>query len=207
MLKKIQDSVARYYGGKFAAYGPTPKGVDWRNGRSQELRFAQLMKIFEWDRRFDLNDFGSGYGALYRYLSDRNFDLRYRGVDLSPLIVKGAKCLFGHRRDCRFVVGDSSSLRKADYTVASGVFNVRLNFSRSIWKIYVLSVLRAMAHASRKGFAFNLLSNYSDKDKMRKDLYYGDPLFFFDHCKKNFSNKVSLLHDYDLYEFTILVRN
>ena len=41
---------------------------------------------------------------------------------------------------------------------------------------------------------------------MRADLYYGDPCFFFDHCKTRYSKQVGLLHDYGLYEFTILVR-
>ena len=33
-----------------------------------------------------------------------------------------------------------------------------------------------------------------------------DPAFFFDWCKRNFSRHVSLLHDYGLYEFTLLTR-
>jgi hypothetical protein len=41
---------------------------------------------------------------------------------------------------------------------------------------------------------------------MRADLYYADPLFFFEHCRQRFSRRVALLHDYPLYEFTILVR-
>ena len=28
-----------------------------------------------------------------------------------------------------------------------------------------------------------MLTSYSDADKMRPDLYYGDPAFFFDHCQ------------------------
>jgi hypothetical protein len=51
-----------------------------------------------------------------------------------------------------------------------------------------------------------MLTKYSDADRMRGDLYYGDPAFFFDHCKRSFSRNVALLHDYGLYEFTILVR-
>jgi hypothetical protein len=41
---------------------------------------------------------------------------------------------------------------------------------------------------------------------MRPDLYYGDPAFFFDHCKTHYARDVALLHDYGLYEFTLLVR-
>jgi hypothetical protein len=63
-----------------------------------------------------------------------------------------------------------------------------------------------MAQLSKKGFAFNILTGYSDPERQRADLYYADPLFFFDYCQKNFSRFVALLHDYPLYEFTILVK-
>ena len=54
--------------------------------------------------------------------------------------------------------------------------------------------------------AFLLLTKYSEKEYMRDNLYYADPLFIFDYCKRNFSKQVALLHDYGLYEFTILVK-
>jgi hypothetical protein len=41
---------------------------------------------------------------------------------------------------------------------------------------------------------------------MREDLYYADPARLFDHCKTRFARNVTLLHDYGLYEFTMLVR-
>ena len=62
------------------------------------------------------------------------------------------------------------------------------------------------ARYANEGFAFNCLTMYSDEDRMKDYLYYADPLFLFDFCKKHFSKNVSLLHDYDIYDFTILVR-
>ena len=59
---------------------------------------------------------------------------------------------------------------------------------------------------SRKGFASNFLTKYSDANKMQADLYYADPLYLFDYCKRIFSKNVALLHDYRIYDFTILVR-
>jgi hypothetical protein len=41
---------------------------------------------------------------------------------------------------------------------------------------------------------------------MKPHLYYADPCDLFDLCKRRFSPQVTLLHDYGLYEFTILVR-
>jgi hypothetical protein len=60
-------------------------------------------------------------------------------------------------------------------------------------------------HSSR-GFAFNMLTSYSDPERCRNDLYYGDPAYFFDLCKRNFARNVAVLHDYGLWEWTILVR-
>jgi len=71
---------------------------------------------------------------------------------------------------------------------------------------YILDTLENINEKSKKGFSFNMLTKYSDKELMRGDLYYADPLFFFDYCKRNYSKEISLLHDYDLYEFTILVK-
>jgi hypothetical protein len=101
---------------------------------------------------------------------------------------------------------DESLLSEADYTIASGIFNVKLQTGEEEWQDYVLSVLGKIAQLSSKGFAFNMLTKYSDRERMRPDLYYADPLFFFDYCKKNFSRFVSISHDYPLYEFTVLVK-
>lgn len=59
---------------------------------------------------------------------------------------------------------------------------------------------------SRLGFAFNCLTSYFDEDKKRDYLYYADPGIVFDLCKRRYSRNVAVLHDYGLYEFTILVR-
>ena len=50
-----------------------------------------------------------------------------------------------------------------------------------------------------------MLTSYADPDRMRADLYYGDPGYYFAFCKQHARN-VALLHDYDLYDFTMLVR-
>ena len=94
---------------------------------------------------------------------------------------------------------------EADYTLASGIFNVRLETPEPLWEEYILATLATIDRLSQRGFAFNMLTCYSDPERMRGDLYYGDPCAFFDHCKRLFSREVALLHNYGLYEFTIRV--
>jgi hypothetical protein len=73
------------------------------------------------------------------------------------------------------------------------------------WEAYVFSLVERLWSYSKRGFAFNSLTSYSDRERMRRDLYYPDPARLFDFCKRNLSRNVSVLHDYGLYEFTILV--
>ena len=69
-----------------------------------------------------------------------------------------------------------------------------------------MSSILELEKKATKGLGFNLLTNYSDMHLMKDELFYADPLYIFDFCKKNISRNVALLHDYDLYDFTILVR-
>jgi hypothetical protein len=93
-----------------------------------------------------------------------------------------------------------------DYAVASGVFNIKLDAPVGAWTSHVLDCLHAINSHTKLGFAINFLTKYSDADRMRPDLYYADPLFLFDYLKMNFSRNVALLHDYQIYDFTLIVR-
>lgn len=203
-FSRIRQDVARYYTEKLDKYGPTPRGTDWNSLESQQLRFQQLLKVCDTRAPFSINDYGCGYGALVDVL-DGNGAIEYRGFDISQEMVATAKELHSNLDNCLFV-SDESLLKVADYTVASGIFNVKMQTTDEEWTDYVLEGLAKVESLSEKGFAFNALTKYSDADHMRPDLYYADPLFFFDHCKRHFSKFVTLLHDYPLYEFTILVK-
>ncbi len=201
MLKHIRE----YYTSRIERYGPTPEGVDWNSLESQELRFEQLLRISGQGQVFSMNDYGCGYGALVDYMSARGYRFQYRGFDISEKMITSARELHNGLDHCEFVA-DSALLTPADYTVASGIFNVKLDVDDEQWQEYIMYTLDRIAELSKSAFAFNALTKYSDPECMRPDLYYADPLYLFDHCKRKFSRFVALLHDYPLYEFTILVR-
>ena len=202
---EILSSVNKYYSGRVKEFGATPRGVDWNSSESQVLRFDRLLAVVDSSEPFSIIDYGCGYGALVDHLEMQGRTFEYRGFDISESMIESAKAQHGARKYCEFV-SDLSRLRPADYAVASGIFNVRLQTPDDAWLKYMLETIDTMARLSTRGFAFNVLTLYSDPEKRRPDLYYADPLFLFDHCKRNISRFVSLLHDYPLYEFTLLVR-
>jgi SAM-dependent methyltransferase len=199
------DPIKEYFQAKLAAHGATPRGVDYNSVESQEIRYLQLLKLIEPGKKYSLLDFGSGFGALYDYLRRAGHALHYIGYDITPAMVEKGGELHPGDPDCRFTTR-IEALPAVDYAVSCGTFNMKLTVEAETWTEIVIDGLRLMNDRSQKGFAFNLLTRYSDPEKMRPDLYYGDPLFFFDYCKRNFSKNVALLHDYGLYDFTILVR-
>lgn len=201
----LLSEVASYYSGRLAQYGQTPQGVDWNGEAGQTLRFEQLCKVIDGSEGFSINDLGCGYGAFHDYLAKNYPSFSYTGVDISEEMVRTARERYQNNTNAKFLMGSVPD-EIADYGVASGIFNVRLERSGQEWAAYLEATLDVLNETSRAGFAFNCLTSYSDVDKKRDYLYYADPCFLFDFCKRRYSRNVALLHDYGLYEFTILVR-
>lgn len=203
--KDFLKEVSKYYSAKLAEHGETPHGVDWNSEENQILRFEQLSKIINRKEAVSVNDLGCGYGAFFDYLSGQTLISFYTGIDVCEDMIRAAKRRYQGRSGIQFLVGTEPVL-PADYGVASGIFNVRFNCTDAEWRIYIETILDVLNRTSHRGFSFNCLTKYSDAEKMRDHLYYADPCDFFDLCKRRYSRNIALLHDYGLYEFTILVR-
>ena len=152
-----------------------------------------------------ISDIGCGYGALYDYLRKDYAISRYVGVDVSDAMVAAARERFGDDPVAQFEVADAPG-EVCDFCVASGIFNVRQDRDDAEWQRLMEKTVEDMNRVSRRGFAFNCLTSYSDREYMRDCLYYADPLYWFDRCKTLYGRNVALLHDYGLYEFTVIVR-
>ena len=201
---QLVSTVAKYYASKLAQHGATPAGVDWNSEQSQRLRFDQFMELVS-DRWASVCDYGCGYGALLDYLRARGHQGEYVGFDVADAMISEAAISHETDRSARFTsVRDDVPM--VDFTIASGIFNVRLATPADEWRAYVDETICDLASRSRRGFGFNVLSSYSDPERRRNDLYYADPREVFDQCMERWPRRVALVHDYDLYEFTVTVR-
>jgi SAM-dependent methyltransferase len=201
LIEKVRD----YYSARLREHGAVARGVDWNSVESQRLRFDQLLRICDANVPLTINDIGCGYGALLGVLIERGQEFEYRGFDIAPAMVEAAREKWGCDRRWSFTC-DVGALAVADYAIASGIFNVKLDTPDDVWQDYVLGQLDTLDRISSGGFAFNTLTSYSDAERMRPTLYYPRPGFLFDYCIGHFSRHVALLHDYGLYECTVLVR-
>src|SRR3984957_4552432 len=170
-LSPMLQNVEKYYTDKLTTFGRTPQGADWKSAESQTMRFDQLMRLIKPQGPFTINDYGCGYGALVDYLKNRDYQFKYRGLDVSEKMIAEARK--SHDRDsrCEFY-SEKTMLLAADYTVASGIFNVKLDIPEFDWREYMLATLNEFRRITKKAFAFNALTSYSDPEFMRADLYY-----------------------------------
>ncbi len=207
MSDDILNKVGNYYSEKIVNNGASSEGVDWNSKASHYLRFEQLTKNFLMNEDTTILDYGCGYGALIDFFKEKNTNFKkYVGFDISEEMIQKARELFKDHSVSFLYNQNELEDKKFDYVVANGIFNVRLDEKDDVWLAYILKTLDHMNSISEKGFSFNILTKYSDKEYLKDYLYYADPLFLFDHCKIKYSNYVSLLHDYPLYEFSIIVK-
>ena len=206
-IDETQRRLNKYFSEKLISFGATPQGVDYNGAEAQERRFEQLVRVIDASRPFTVIDYGSGYGAMFDFLQKKGWQFEYHGIDLIEEMVLAGRAAHKDFPHAHFTTNESE-VPQADYLLAGAIFNIKLDASYEDWQDFVVKTLRRMNALCSKGFSFNMLTRYSDADRMaqRPDLFYGDPLFFFDLCKRKFSRNVALLHDYGLYDFTILVR-
>lgn len=206
VLEQNLRDCADHYGNLAKELGPSAKAAGWRDETTQFLRFEQLFKIIDPDHNnFSIADVGCAYGALLSAMPAdiKNRMGRYDGYDLSSAMVEVARDVHKDEKRARFF--DTAKIKEpADYIVESGIFNHHFNTSAPEWTAHIHKTIEHMVESAKKGVAFNIMSNRVD---FQEDyIYYADPMKMLEFCLDKFGRNVQLLHDYALYEFTVLIR-
>jgi SAM-dependent methyltransferase len=206
-LEPLRSSIEHYYAETLRIHGATPLGVGWLCQPSQELRFVQLAKLLPRRSDFSINDIGCGYGALLSFLLERRprqkFD--YLGVDLSSAMIDQANQKWAEQK-CTAFLRSTRADRIADYAVASGIFNIKLDHSLAEWEKSIRQSLCDMRETTRYGFAVNFLKPLSSAGQQVTEMYAADRGRWAVYCEDKFNAEVEVLEDYGMREYTLLVR-
>ncbi|HVZ45966.1 MAG TPA: methyltransferase [Ramlibacter sp.] len=207
-LEALHGRIAAYYSRSVARYGATPAGVDWPSARGQRIRFEQLLRVCDFDAPCTLLDVGCGYGALLDYLRRVHPAARisYVGVDLSPAMIDCARRRSRADPMARFETGGADGAR-ADYAVASGIFNVRIDEPVALWRTFVAHTLQGIAASCSKAFAVNFLKPLPRGTDTVPELYRPRAVRWARFCESQLGVRVELLEDYGLHEVTLLARH
>src|SRR4029079_5190210 len=94
-----------------------------------------------------------------------------------------------------------------DYSIASGIFNVMLDQPVQRWEQFVATTLSQLHETSRRGLARNFGSALLAKQDIRPGLYGTSPERWIAFCRTAFGREVTLIDNYGMSEFTLLVRS
>ncbi len=194
-LKKIK----KFYNNKFELHGSSLKSIGWSNKKDQYIRFEKLISNYNLKNKTIL-DVGCGFGDLYVFLNlKKNYNVKYIGIDISDKILNVAKNKIS-KKNTSFFNCDLFNFKsnKIDFAVASGAFTYNIRNSEN----YMRGILNKMYEISNISCSINFMSSYCDY-KLNKNKHYNPEKIF--KYAKSISKKVNLIHDYDLYEFTIQI--
>lgn len=199
----LKRSVVEHYERQLRRFGPTARGMDWKDEASQRLRFEVLCGIADLEGK-SICEVGCGVGHLYDWLRERNIAGRYLGIDLSTDMLAAARCRHPEARfeRCDLLAGDDGP-GVFDVVLCSGLFHVKLDHPEAEWRRFVEESLRRMYAVCRLGVAFNLMSD--QVDFRSPTLFYANPGEVLELCRRELSRHFVLRHDYPLHEFTVYV--
>lgn len=203
---KLVAASRAYYEDALAKFGDHPRGVNWRDSGTQNLRFDVLAGVGDLNGR-TVHDVGCGLAHFHDFLSARGLHGGYIGSDISKEMIAAARRRIGsgvalHVAD---ILADSPApWMEADYVVNSGIFTVRGAASPDDWWGFVQAMAKRMFEMARVGIAFNVMTSHVD---YRDDhLFYLDPGAALAYCVRELNRKVVVRHDYPaLWEYTVYV--
>lgn len=163
-----------------------------------QLRFKILSQIGDLNSKKIL-DLGCGFGDLYAFFNKGEYNVNYTGYDINPMMISEAK---RRHPSGDFFVKDifNQEFPTFDYILSSTAFNLKMDYEDNYALIEKL-FKKCYTH-SNIGFGFDFLTSYVDYTV--DGAFYYSPEKVFSIAKK-ISKKVTLKHDYELYEFSIFV--
>lgn len=157
-----------FYSASIKKYGISAEGVQWNSRYSQQIRFEQIVSLFDIERGDSIVDAGCGFGDFYYFLEAKGLNgYEYIGLDALNEMVQIAHRRTGCQIEKKDILTDPLPL--ADFYVCSGALNT-LTPDESF------HFIEKCFGASRKKLIFNFLEgedtslkyNYLQAEEVRK---------------------------------------
>ena len=207
IYKLLNKQISSIYNKRFDNYNNTPKGVFWNSKLSQDLRLNiildKILKISK-NNDFSISDVGCGYGRLYEIIRDRDLDekVEYQGFDINQKLINFCK----NNKDFKNVKFAISTfpLKKTDYVIMSGTYNLVPTNNISLWEDYIIKNLKNNWKFVKKAMIFNCLIR--EKKQINKTLYFTELSWIKKICEENFCQPIIIKHQMLKEDITVILR-
>ncbi|MFC1874502.1 class I SAM-dependent methyltransferase [Chloroflexota bacterium] len=192
-----KELIIKRYRERLAKHGQDVKALASGNIERQLVRFQVLSEVGDLNNHSVL-DIGCGFADFYLYLKEKGVKVDYTGIDICPDFIEICQARFP---EAQFEVKDIQTApgkRKFDYVISSQTFNNHLTNEDN--ETMIRDIIKRAYELSNIGVAIDMISNYVDFKE--EHLYYYSPEDIFRYCKA-ITKRVTLRHDYPLFEFTI----
>lgn len=203
-IDRILGEIEDFYARRFSEFGPTARGVAWKDEEAQRLRHEVLLEGIRPERGQEpvtVHEIGCGIGHMLDLIKELRLPYLYSGSDASEAYLAEAKKRHPNVEFTRFnFITDPLPDKRYEYVFQSGSFNVLPpSAGWEGWRDIVFSVIEKMWAMCDAGIGFNLLTDAVDwKDP---ELFYISPGEIIDHIRK-LTRLFVLRHDYYPFEFT-----
>lgn len=205
-MHHYEENQNEYFGGRFKKYGFSHKSLSWESPFTQNARFVELLKVCTLGSKLkdiSLLDFGCGLGHLFKFIKDNglleSWGINYEGTDINPAFIDEASKKFSA---ARFTLKDDGLYkRKFDYTVCSGLYNLKFSEDFDIAAHYKGELAR-LFDAAQCGLAVNFQTQNALplipkrlREGEKKRFYFHDPEKVLEDLK-TISSNISISNNY-----------
>jgi SAM-dependent methyltransferase len=184
------------YNQRFEQFGTDIRTLASGTEERRQVRFGVLSEI-GLTPGCSVLDLGCGFGDFYAYLGRRGLECEYTGYDINPTLAEAARSKFPAGR---FEVKDIQvePFPVFDFVVSSSAFNLPVSDGDNYG--FVTDILTRCFQHARLGVAVDFLTSYVDFQSAEAFHYSPEKILAI---AKTITKRVSLRHDYPLYEFCL----
>lgn len=213
----ISKLLLSHYDGKLSQFGDSAEAMDWRDENEQNLRFRSFIRsiapqVFSPLNRPELPaptllDVGCGTGHFFEYLKALNLTsvIEYSGTDINQEMIKLARDKFP---GVPFETADflkKPGSRQYDHLISNGILTLKTpEVTEAAFWSFAQELMDQMWKLCRQSIALNFITKHVEWEV--PTLFHIAPERVLSFAKSRYTSNVAILHDYNLYEFIVVIK-
>ena len=195
------------YKQKFKKFGVSPEALQWKSKGAAHQRFRQFWAEINFDNK-NVLDVGCGFGELGNFLTKRDENVSYKGIDIMPEFIENGKKIYP---SLNLEIGDYFNHPKGEIYVTiicSGALNSNFESEKEN-RLFRKNAIETMFLHTTNVLAFNMSGGHPAKKnppdgKISSNIWYSDSLEILEYCM-TLTRRVILRQNYHPSDFTIFM--